>query len=264
MLEALRALETRQVNESQAAEPAVRAPAAVERSLDRLASLTAEALAPEPIAEIEPTPAPRIPQPAAPFETCTLPTARELGEHYVEMAARICEQQAATYCNVMLVVGADRWVEPAFSIVHLAQAFAEQSVGDVLLVDGDLRWGRLSKMVSRPGPGMIDAMTGRAKWPDIIHPTDTARIDFVARGNGQVPTFERPEFGWGALRPLYRVVLIGLSDPAEPETTWLAGRCDTVYFVLSRPHTRRGTASAAINALRASGANVVGSIVVND
>jgi hypothetical protein len=105
---------------------------------------------------------------------------------------------------------------------------------------------------------------GQAQWPDIIHPTNAARIDCVTRGNAQVPTVERPEFGWGALRPLYRAVLIGLANQGEPETAWLAGRCDAVYFVLSRPHTRRGSASAAVNSLRSCGANVAGSIVVND
>jgi hypothetical protein len=59
-------------------------------------------------------------------------------------------------------------------------------------------------------------------------------------------------------------VLIGLAVQGEPETTWLAGRADAVYFVLSRPDTRRSTATAAIHALRASGAHVAGSIVVND
>ena len=180
------------------------------------------------------------------------------------MAGQIGDQLAPTYCNVVLLVGADRWVEPCFSMTHLAQAFTLQSSGDVLLVDGDLRFGRLSNSVARPGPGMIEAMLGQAPWPDIIHPTNLARIDFVACGNAQVPTVERPNFGWGALRPLYRAVLIGLAGHSEPETTWLAARCDAVYLVLSRPHTRRGSASAAINALRACGANVAGSIVVND
>jgi hypothetical protein len=98
----------------------------------------------------------------------------------------------------------------------------------------------------------------------VIHPTNVARLDFVPRGSGQVPTVERSAFGWGALRPLYRMVLIGLAVGSEPETNWLGSRCDAAYLVLSRPHTRRGSASAAVNALRSSGANVVGAVVVND
>jgi Mrp family chromosome partitioning ATPase len=255
MLDALRVLESRQRREH---EP--ESGPATATSSDAALPLSDleinEFAAPAPIA---------LPsQPTAAFETCVLPTADELGEHYVEMAARISEQLATSYCNVLLFVAADGGAEGAFSMTHLAQALARQSVGDVLLVDGDLRRGALSKAVARGGPGMIEAMIGRAQWTDIIHPTNAARIDFVARGNGQVPTVERTEFGWGALRPLYRVVLIGLATWSEPETTWLAGRCDAVYLVISRPHTRRSSASAAINSLRGCGANVVGSVVVND
>ncbi len=201
---------------------------------------------------------------APPFETCTLPVGGEPAEYYREAAARIRDQGASNYSNVLLFVSASRGVESVFSMTELAHAFASQSAGDVLLIDGDLREGRLSKLVSRPGAGMVEAMLGQVPWPDLIHPTNVARIDFVSRGIGQVPTFERPQFGWSALRPRYRTVLIGLANQAEPETLWLAARCDAVYFVLSRLHTRRSNASVAVNALRAGGANVAGCVIVND
>jgi hypothetical protein len=202
-------------------------------------------------------------QPAS-YEAVALPITRNLDVHYLDMAARINDQPAFNYSSVLLFVSLDRWVEPAFSMTHLAQGFAAQSSGDVLLVDGDLRFGRLSKTVCHPGPGMVEAMLGTSLWTDIIHPTNVARIDFVSSGLAQVPTLERPEFGWGALRPLYRSVLIGLAETSEPETLWLAARCDAVYFIISRPHSRRGVASAAVNDLRACGANVMGCIVAND
>jgi hypothetical protein len=225
------------------------------------ADLFDEIAPPKPVTRVVP---PRSPLPTAPFERCVLPIVADPAQHYLELAARVCDQMASNYSSVLLFVAADRHVEPSFSITQLAQSFSLHAAGDVLLVDGDLREGHLSKVVSRPGPGMIEAMLGKIQWPDIIHPTNAARIDFVARGNGQVPTFERPQFGWGALRPLYRAVLIGLANQAEPETNWLAARCDAVYYLISRPHTRRSNASAAINALRSSGANVAGCIVVND
>ena len=279
MLEALKALETRERVQCEAASRGAAAAAggAWETSLVGLDALADVSLlvSAELAAEIPPQPVPPppavetpvaviSPRPCAALEVCTLPTARDVAEHYLEMAGQINDQLASNYCNVILFVAADRWVEPCFCMTELAQAFTLQFEGDVLLVDGDLHSGRLSKSVVRPGPGLIEAMLGRAQWPDIIHPTDAARIDFVACGHAPVPTVERTEFGWGALRPLYRAVLIGLANQDEPETAWLGGRCDAVYFVISRPHTRRGSASAAVNALRSSGANVVGTIVVND
>ncbi len=202
--------------------------------------------------------------PTAPFEKCTLPTTPDVPDYYLELAGRIGEQVASNYCNALLFVSPDHSVEPGFSMTYLAQAVASQSPGDVLLVDGDLRYGRLSRAVCAHGPGMIEVMLGASNWPDIIHPTNAARIDFVGCGNSQVPTFDRPEFGWGALRPMYRAVLIGLSAASEPEINWLAARCDGVYFCISRPHTKRQAASAAINTLRACGASVLGCIVIND
>lgn len=206
----------------------------------------------------------QTPLPQALFEKCLLPTTSELPGYYLELASKIGEQVASNYCNALLFVTPDHLAGPCFSMTYLAQAVASQSPGDVLLVDGDLRAGRLTRSVSTLGPGMTEVMLGSSNWTDVIHPTNAARIDFVGCGNSQVPTFDRPEFGWGALRPMYRAVLIGLSISSEPEISWLAARCDGVYFVLSRPHTRRQAASSAVNALRACGASVLGCVVVND
>jgi Mrp family chromosome partitioning ATPase len=195
---------------------------------------------------------------------CLLPTVPVVADHYHELAERIGEQLSTNYCNVVLFVSCDDAPEPCFSMTHLAQAFSLQSAGDVLLVDGDLRHGRLSKSVCPTGPGMVEAMLGTAQWLEIIHPTTTPRIDFVSRGEGGNPTAKRPEFGWGALRPKYRAVLIGVTDTRQPEAAWLAAHCDAVYFLISRPDTKRQAAAAAVDALRASGANLLGSVVVND
>ncbi|MBI3837954.1 MAG: hypothetical protein HY288_08475 [Planctomycetia bacterium] len=197
------------------------------------------------------------------FEMLSLPTTSDVSDQYLALSARIGGQLASNYCNVLLFVGSDDAAELCFSMTHLAQAFALESAGGVLLVDGDLRQGRLSKSVCPSGAGLIEVMLGTASWPEIIHPTTIPRVDFVARGHGQIPTFERPEFGWSALRPKYQAVLIGIGTAGEPETIWLSARCDGVYLVISRPHTKRRAASAAICALRACGANVLGCVLAN-
>ena len=198
------------------------------------------------------------------LERCKLPATDDLADAYFDMSVKISSQIATNYSNVLLLVAGDRKAEAAFSMVDLARGVALQSTGNVLLVDGDLRYGRLSHALVPGSPGMIEVMLGVSHWEDVIHATNLPRVDFVAAGSHQVPTFDRPEFGWGALRPRYRVVLIGVGTADEPEIAWLAARCDGVYFLLSRPDTKRQTASSKVNALRASGANVLGCIVVND
>ncbi|REK17231.1 MAG: hypothetical protein DWQ37_07120 [Planctomycetota bacterium] len=279
MLDALRTLEARKRRETVPPPEAVAAEIApaplehdepeIEALLDEISDGLAEELGePKPQQQqAEPTASPRIVEPAqpqAPFETCVLPIVPEPDEAYLQMAERIGEQLSVNYSNVVAFVTAGHEVERQFSMTQLAQAFSQQMIGDVLLIDGDLRAGRLSKSIARRGPGMIEAMLGKTPWPDIIHPTNLPRIDFVARGLAQVPTLERSEFGWAALRPMYRFVLIGPADAGEPETQWLASRCDAVYYVLSRRHTRRSLATATVHALRSAGANVAGAIVADD
>lgn len=221
----------------------------------------AEATATAPAIDAAPEAPPAI---AAATERCFLPTTPQVADHYFDLAARIGEQLSANYCNVLCFASVDHSAESSFAMTQVAQAFALQSPGRVLLVDGDLRCGRLSKAVCPSGAGIIEVMLGIAHWPQVIHPTNVQLIDFVGSGHAQVPTFDRPEFGWGALRPNYRAVLIGLAPADEPESQWLAGRCDAVYLVLSKPHTKRQAATETLGALRSAGANVLGSIVANN
>jgi Mrp family chromosome partitioning ATPase len=191
---------------------------------------------------------------------CLLGAASELPDEYLELAANLGEQNAANYCNVFLFISPDGG-ESCLSLTRLAQAVALQSPGDVLLVDGDLRGRRMTKATGLLGPGLGEVMSGTANWSDVVVPTNMTCVDVVGAGMRQVPTLERPDFGWHALRPQYRAVLIGVAAAGQPETAWLAARCDSVYVVVRKSHTKRQSASGAISALRACGANVLGCIV---
>jgi Mrp family chromosome partitioning ATPase len=259
MLEALKALQDRKEGRAETEIPP-------QLPLQAAAGLTTLADAPPSpnlLQDVPSEPA-RLAPPQPALEPCVLPTTPELSQRYHQLAERISEQVAANYCSVLLFVAPNRAADACFSITRLAEAFALQSAGNVLLVDGDLRRGQLSQAVCPSRPGLIEAMSATVRWPEVIHPTNVERMDFVPRGKSPIPTFERSEFGWDALRSQYRVVLIGLAEADCPETTWLAARCDGVYFVVSRPHTRRRSAGTTITALRACGASVLGCIVVND
>jgi Mrp family chromosome partitioning ATPase len=286
MLDALKTLEARRPGAA-VPNPAIgpiMPEAAWRPSLSLVVELTgetepAELAAQEPRSENSIAPMPRIVEPtisqstapasqppttSPPCASCCLPTTLDVSDHYLELAARIGEQVASSYCNVLLFVSPDRAWENGFSLTYMAQAFVLQSPGEVLLVDGDLRGRRLSKSIGLSGPGLGEVMLGAAHWPDVINRTKTSGIDFVGCGNRQLPTLERTEFGWNALRPQYRAVLIGVALAGQPDTDWLAARCDGVYLVISRPNTKRQAASAAVSRLRDCGANVLGCIVLDD
>lgn len=278
MLDALKALESRSQHQSAGTADAARATelALVEAGGPRptaepaVAPLADLAATPDLEASLLP-PAPVPPQPSTAWidlppvpQGCALPNSGELSDPYLDLAERMGEQLAANYCNVVLLATPDRFSDPQFSLTQLAQALALQSPGDVLLVDGDLIGRRLSKSICPGRQGLVEVMLGVAQWPDVVHTTNVACVDFVACGQAQVPTLERSQFGWEALRPQYRAVLIGLSEVPRPESNWLAARCDAVYLVLARRHTQRQAASAATSALRACGANLMGCVVTGD
>ena len=66
------------------------------------------------------------------------------------------------------------------------------------------------------------------------------------------------------MREEYQFVLVGTVRPAQAETTCLASQADAVYLVVSRRGTRCRDAVSTLNRLRRAGANVLGSIVIND
>ncbi len=180
VLDALKALESRRQAEAQAA-PRKIAPPPVPASLPLVQTAP----------RVVPLEAPKRSGANAVANMCLLPTVPVVSDHYQELAESISQQLSTNYCNVLLFVSADDHVEPSFSMTHLAQAFSLQSTGDVLLVDGDLHNGRLSKTVCPPGPGLAEAMQGTANWLETIHPTTTPRIDFV----GAVPAICRQWIG---------------------------------------------------------------------
>jgi Mrp family chromosome partitioning ATPase len=260
MLEALKTLETKR---GDAGQSAARQIAATPRPAPVRAKETPpEKKAPDRARSLS-APPPSAPSPAG-SAACILPMTLELSDAYLELAAAVSEQNSASYCNVLLVVSPEPASENGFSLARLAQAVALQSPGQVLLVDGDLRGRHLSKSVGLSGQGLSDVMSGTAAWHDVIRSSNMACVDFAGAGTRSVPTLERPEFGWNDLRPRYRVVLLGVAAAPQPETIWLAARCDAVYLLIRQRHSLRQAATAATNALRECGANVLGCIVSDD
>lgn len=122
----------------------------------------------------------------------------------------------------------------------------------VMLVDGDLRQGRLADVFDvDPGPGFLDLLSGRATAEEVIRHDPESRLDYVTRGT---------EDGFGALRDTgqltdlirlaeaRRAVLIFDSAPvlATTETAILAGIADRTLLVLRWGKTPRRAADLAV------------------
>jgi hypothetical protein len=217
-----------------------------------------------PVAEESQPPEPIVPTTADVVVASLAPRVGEIEGPYLDLASRIIEQLADAPCNVVLFVGADSPSASSFSLIQVAEGLALQASRDILLVDGNLRQRPLSRAAGDPTPGLSDLMRGAADWNDVIRATQIAGLDFVAAGCCEMPDDHFADPDWVMVRDTYQAVLIGTVDPGAAETSWLAGRADATYLVVSRPQTRRRDAVMVLNRLRADGANVLGSVVIND
>lgn len=105
--------------------------------------------------------------------------------------------------HIVLITGATEGVGKSFTATNLAVLLGRAGKR-VLLVDADLRRGRLHRDFARPaGPGLAELLLGRAAASDLILPEVSAHVDLLRAGSAQEPDelFERADVR-GALRAL--------------------------------------------------------------
>lgn len=135
----------------------------------------------------------------------------------------------------------------------------------VLLVDGDLRQGRIGEAFGVEGegaPGLLDLLAGRATAEAVIRHDPETRVDFVTRGGND---------GFGALREARQLAeLVRLAEArgallildsapilATTETAILAGIAERAVLVLRWGKTPRRAADLAVAQIAAQTAGPI-------
>ncbi len=83
--------------------------------------------------------------------------------------------------NILMVSDAHPHAGTTFIAVNLA-VVAAQAGERVLLIDGDLREGRLHRIMGHAGCGLSAVLDGRARLRDAVQHTPLENLDFIARG----------------------------------------------------------------------------------
>ncbi|MGN7984855.1 polysaccharide biosynthesis tyrosine autokinase [Burkholderia sp. 22313] len=168
--------------------------------------------------------------------------------------------------NVVLVTGPTPGVGKSFVSANLALVVA--AVGQrVLLVDGDLRRGRLDAMFGAARAGFSDVLAGDASPDDAIRATKHANLDFMASGVGRHNAADLLNAGalpavMAELASRYDVVVID-SPPLllVTDATLLAPfAAGNVYMVARAGRTERGELQEAARRLRQVGVELDGVI----
>ena len=154
---------------------------------------------------------------------------------------------------------------------NLGLVMAERQDRRTILVDCDLRKGKLSGLIKAPrSPGLTDVIRGKAALADVIRPTVYSNLFLVPAGEvsnqevGELVT--RPELHetLAQLRKQYDYVLLDTAPVNIVAETAMIGRAVGDALVVVRMNkTSRDTVSHAIRLLRAAGVNVAGIVLTH-
>jgi len=154
------------------------------------------------------------------------------------------------------------------TVANLAMSLAESEKLRVVLLDADLRAGRLHQLLGVSGaPGLSDVLLDGASPRAALQPTSVANLSFIAAGRqvdnpGELlgSDYMQELIGW--LKKDHNYILFD-SPPclAFADAGELATLADGVVLIVAIDDTSKQDAERAIQQLRGVGANVIGTFV---
>lgn len=203
-------------------------------------------------------------------ELVTVTDARSASaEAYRTLRTNLIFSQAVQTLRTVLVTSASPGEGKTTTAANLAVSFAHHGMR-VLLVDCDLRRGRLHKIFNVPrDPGMTELVIGQAEAESVIRQTDITGLYVVSSGNlppnpSELLGGERMRKTLASLSEAFDLIIIDTPPLlAASDGAILATLSDGVVLVLRAGSTESEAAQQAIQQLSGVGARVVGA-VLND
>lgn len=188
-------------------------------------------------------------------------------EHYRRLRTKILQKQAADGFHTLLVTSAGEQEGKTLTVMNLALSFAMLPAFRVLVVDGDLRRGTISRWLGADSslPGLSNVIDGSAGLAEAILRSEDIPMPFMVRGNSVVPAAEL--LNSARLGELVRTMgkqfdLVLVDSPPVHLVTdahLLAGYCDAVMMVARAFSTTRKSFDRAVQDL--GPVNVIGTVL---
>lgn len=132
------------------------------------------------------------------------------------------------------------------TILNLGLCYAQLHEMPVLLIDADLRTKRLSQFFENSAaPGLAEALSGQAKYEDVIQRTENANLHVLTAG---MPASSPPELfvgtAWAEFiercKKQFKLILID-APPVRPLADFelICAGCDAFMMVVRAYHTQR-------------------------
>jgi protein-tyrosine kinase len=167
-------------------------------------------------------------------------------ESYRMLRTRLMRAQAAQGLRSLIFSSAVSNEGKTLTTFNLGQAYASLKEQRVLLIDGDLREGGLSRYFSPvAGPGLANALSGEASFADVVLATDKPNLFFVPTGSQGAPPPElyasprwKEFLAWCG--ECFKVVIVD-APPIFPCSDFdlMSAACDGIVLVVRAHRTQR-------------------------
>jgi len=153
--------------------------------------------------------------------------------------------------------------------LNLGIVMAERVDHRTIIVDGDLRKGRIAKLLSsEPGPGLAELLRGEAELTDVIRPTAVPSLFYIPAGKAERheagELMGRPEVEEvvSHLRRQYDFVIIDAPPINVISDAGMLGRATGEALLVVRMHrTHRETVERAVGLLHGADVKPVGIVL---
>jgi succinoglycan biosynthesis transport protein ExoP len=191
-------------------------------------------------------------------------------EQYRSLRTHLLAQHAdERFC--VLITSAEAEEGKSVTCLNLAVTLAERRERRTVIVDGDLRRGRIAGMLAgQSSPGLADVLRGQRSIRDVLQTTAYPNLFFVPAGQARrdeaADLVGRPEMGEAValLRPQFDYVLLD-SPPvnAVSDACILGGSVGEALLVMRMNRTPRDAADRAIRLLNANNVKVIGMVLTH-
>lgn len=153
--------------------------------------------------------------------------------------------------------------------LNLAVSLAEVKHLNVLVVDADLRRGRLSSLLSMPsGPGLADVLSNQVTMASAIHPTGIRNLSLLPAGN-TTPTSTAELLStrttaalFDEVRERYHYVIVDTpAVQSAADVGVIGGLCSGLLMVVRMGRTPEPTVKQSVRWLQSNNLNLLGCVL---
>lgn len=203
---------------------------------------------------------------AEPLERGYLSTLNRNSEEVEGVCRQIEEKFPGNAPCVIMFCSSEENQKVEYTAAQTAVSMTDKIEGRVLLIDSDLKAGKLSMWQhADKATGVCDLLGRQIDLQSTIRKTSDSRVDFLPVGNitgFNIPkSFDRLTKAIGELKSRYRVICVNVGDAhAKAAGIWSQHTCGC-YLMVSMENTSKTVAKSSVAHLESCGARVMGCVV---